>query len=50
MNRGGEPAPVFIFGAANGGFFTGNLVSYFLFGGCLGLLIKHLIEDSKKKK
>jgi len=33
-----------------GGFFTGNLVSYFLFGGCLGLLIKHVIEDAKAKK
>ena len=32
-----------------GGFITGNLVSYFLFGGCLGLLIKHTIEDFKKK-
>ena len=32
-----------------GGFFTGSLVSYFLFGGCLGLLIKHTIEDFKKK-
>lgn len=33
-----------------GGFFTGNLISYFVFGACLGLLIKHAIEDSKKKK
>jgi hypothetical protein len=32
-----------------GGFFTGNLISYFVFGACLGLLIKHAIEDSKKK-
>ena len=32
-----------------GGFFTGNLFSYFMFGGCGGLLIKHAIEDSKKK-
>jgi hypothetical protein len=32
-----------------GGFFTGSIVSYFLFGACFGLLIKHLIEDSKKK-
>jgi hypothetical protein len=32
-----------------GGFFTGNIFSYFMFGGCFGLLIKHLIEDSKKK-
>jgi hypothetical protein len=33
-----------------GGFFTGNLFAYFVFGGCLGLLIKHTIEDSKAKK
>ena len=33
-----------------GGFFTGNIFSYFMFGGCLGLLIKHAIEDSKNKK
>jgi hypothetical protein len=33
-----------------GGFFTGSIVSYFLFGGCLGLLIKHAIEDAKAKK
>jgi hypothetical protein len=32
-----------------GGLFTGSIISYFLFGGCLGLLIKHSIEDSKKK-
>ena len=33
-----------------GGFFTGSLFSFFLFGGCFGLIIKHLIEDSKNKK
>jgi len=33
-----------------GGFFTGNIVSFFLFGGCFGLLIKHAIEDAKAKK
>jgi hypothetical protein len=33
-----------------GGFFTGNLISYFVFGACLGLLIKHAIEDFKNKK
>jgi len=33
-----------------GGFFTGSLVSFFLFGGCFGLLIKHAIEDAKNKK
>jgi hypothetical protein len=33
-----------------GGFFTGNIFSYFMFGGCFGLLIKHAIEDSKNKK
>lgn len=32
-----------------GGFFTGSLISYFFFGGCFGLLIKHAIEDAKKK-
>jgi hypothetical protein len=33
-----------------GGFFTNNLVSYFVFGACFGLLIKHAIEDFKNKK
>jgi hypothetical protein len=33
-----------------GGFFTGSIVSYFFFGACLGLLIKHAIEDAKAKK
>jgi hypothetical protein len=33
-----------------GGFFTGNIFSFFLFGGCFGLLIKHAIEDAKAKK
>ena len=33
-----------------GGFFTGNLISYFIFGACFGLLIKHVIEDFKNKK
>jgi hypothetical protein len=33
-----------------GGFFTGNLISYFVFGACFGLLIKHAIEDFKNKK
>ena len=33
-----------------GGFFTGSIISYFFFGGCLGLLIKHAIEDAKAKK
>ena len=33
-----------------GGFFTGNIFSFFLFGSCFGLLIKHAIEDSKIKK
>jgi hypothetical protein len=33
-----------------GGFFTGSIISYFLFGACLGLLIKHAIEDAKAKK
>ena len=33
-----------------GGFFTGNLISYFVFGACFGLLIKHVIEDFKNKK
>ena len=32
-----------------GGFFTGNIVSYFVFGACLGLLIRHAIQDFKKK-
>jgi hypothetical protein len=32
-----------------GGLFTGSLVSYFLFGSCLGLLIRHAIQDFKKK-
>jgi len=32
-----------------GGFFTGSIISYFVFGVCLGLLIKHVIEDFKKK-
>jgi hypothetical protein len=33
-----------------GGFFTGSIISYFFFGACLGLLIKHAIEDAKAKK
>ena len=33
-----------------GGFFTDNLISYFVFGACFGLLIKHAIEDFKNKK
>jgi len=33
-----------------GGFFTGSIGSFFAFGACLGLLIKHAIEDSKKNK
>ena len=33
-----------------GGFFTNNLISYFVFGACFGLLIKHAIEDFKNKK
>jgi len=33
-----------------GGFFTGSIVSFFFFGGCFGLLIKHAIEDAKAKK
>ena len=33
-----------------GGLFTGSIVSYFFFGACLGLLIKHAIEDAKAKK
>jgi hypothetical protein len=33
-----------------GGFFTGSIGSYFVFGACFGLLIKYAIEDSKKKK
>ena len=32
-----------------GGFFTGSIVSYFFFGACLGLLIRHAIQDFKKK-
>jgi len=33
-----------------GGFFTGNLFAYFVFGGCLGLLIRHAIQDLKNKE
>jgi hypothetical protein len=33
-----------------GGFFTGSIVSFFLFGGCFGLLIRHAIQDFKEKK
>jgi hypothetical protein len=33
-----------------GGFFTGSIISYFFFGACLSLLIKHAIEDAKAKK
>ena len=33
-----------------GGFFTGSIISYFVFGACFGLLIKHAIEDAKAKK
>jgi hypothetical protein len=33
-----------------GGFFTGSIVSFFLFGGCFGLLIRHAIQDLKNKK
>lgn len=32
-----------------GGFFAGSVASYFVFGCCFGLIIKHAIEDSKKK-
>jgi hypothetical protein len=32
-----------------GGFFLGSVGSFVVFGACLGLLIKHAIEDSKKK-
>jgi hypothetical protein len=31
------------------GFFFGGLGYFVVFGACLGLLIKHAIEDSKKK-
>jgi hypothetical protein len=33
-----------------GGYFTGNLGSFFVFGLCLGTLIRHAIQDFKKKK
>jgi hypothetical protein len=33
-----------------GGFFTGSIGSFFAFGACFGLIIKHVIEDSKKNK
>ncbi len=33
-----------------GGFFTGSIISYFFFGGCLGLLIRHAIQDLKNKQ
>ena len=33
-----------------GSFFFGSVGSLFVFGACLGLLIKHAIEDSKKNK
>ena len=33
-----------------GGCFTGSIFAYFVCGGCLGLLIKHAIEDAKAKK
>jgi hypothetical protein len=32
-----------------GGFFTGSIISYFIFGSCFGLLIRHAIQDFKKK-
>jgi hypothetical protein len=32
-----------------GGVFTGSIVSFFLFGVCLGTLIRHSIQDFKKK-
>jgi hypothetical protein len=32
-----------------GGFFTGSIVSFFLFGACFGTLIRHAIQDFKKK-
>ena len=31
------------------GFFFGGLGWFFVFGACTSLLIKHVIEDSKKK-
>ncbi len=33
-----------------GGFFTGSIVSFFLFGACFGTLIRHAIQDAKSKK
>ena len=33
-----------------GGYFTGNLVSFFVFGACLGILIRNSIEDFKNRK
>ncbi len=33
-----------------GGFFTGSIVSFFLFGACFGTLIRHAIQDAKTKK
>ncbi len=33
-----------------GGFFTGSIVSFFLFGACFGTLIRHAIQDAKNKK
>ena len=32
-----------------GGFFTGSIGSYFVFGLCLGILIRNVIQDSKNK-
>lgn len=33
-----------------GGYFNRNLGSFFVFGLCFGILIRHAIQDFKKKK
>ena len=32
-----------------GGFFTNSIGSYFIFGFCFGILIRHIIQDYKNK-
>jgi hypothetical protein len=43
---------LFIVGSAFfiGGYFTGNKGSYFVFGLCLGTLIRQAVQDFKNKK
>ena len=33
-----------------GGYFARNPISFFVFGACLGILIRHSIEDFKNRK